>query len=291
MQNDGCSSLSVDLRSSGSDETHAERPSTSFLRKACPHGDGGGNPRAWCRLRRVGCSTKRASGFTLIEVAIVVGIVGLILGALLAPLSARYELARLRQARGELSEAREALYGFALTYGRLPCPDSDGDGREDAGDGGCVAEEGNLPGTDLGVSRADPWGNDYRYRVDARFADAVDGTGCGTASVGVSFALCSEGVLIVQDRAAGTPETVVRGVPALLLSRGFNEGDPRAADSPDEMENRSDCGGGPAPPPCDPNLYVSHEPTRAEGKEFDDVVVWLSPHVLKNRMVQAMKLP
>lgn len=291
MQNDEDSSLSVDSRSSGSDETHADRPSTSFLRKACPHGVGGGNPRAWFPLCRVGYSTRRAFGFTLIEVAIVVGIVGLILGALLAPLSARYEAARLRQARGELSEAREALYGFALTYGRLPCPDSNGDGTEDAEGGGCLGEEGNLPWTDLGVSRVDPWGNDYRYRVDGRFADAADGTGCGTASVGVSFALCSEGVLIVQDRAAGTPETVVRGIPALLLSRGFNEGDPQAADSPDEMENRSDCGGGPVPPPCDPNLYIYHEPTRAEGKEFDDVVVWLSPHVLKNRMVQAMKLP
>ena len=43
--------------------------------------------------------------------------------------------------------------------------------------------------------------------------------------------------------------------------------------------------------PCDPDLYIYHEPTRAQGEEFDDMVIWLSPHVLKNRMVQAMKLP
>ncbi len=240
---------------------------------------------------RLGKSVRGARGFTLIEVAIVVGIVGLVLGALLAPLSARYELARVRQARAELSEAREALYGFALTYGRLPCPDTGGDGREDAGGAGCVADLGSLPWTDLGVSRVDPWGNDYLYHVDGRFADASDGTGCGVASVGVSFGLCSEGALVVADRATGTPESAVRGIPALLLSRGFNEGDPRAAESPDEMENRSDCGGGPSPPPCDPHLYIFHETTRAEGREFDDIVVWLSPHVLKNRMVQAMRLP
>ena len=241
-------------------------------------------------LRPAGAG-ERDRGFTLIEVAIVVGIVGLILGALLAPLSARYELARLRQARGELAEARDALYGFALTHGRLPCPDSSGDGIEDADDGGCVAEEGNVPSADLGVARVDPWGNVYRYRVDARFADGTDGTGCGTASVGVSFALCSEGEIRIQDGTVGSPGNVARGIPALLFSRGFNEGDSRAADSPDEMENRSDCGGGPSPPPCDPDLYIYHEPTRAEGKEFDDVVVWISPHVLKNRVVQAMKLP
>ena len=237
------------------------------------------------------CSKNAALGFTLIEVAIVVGVVGLILGALLAPLSARHELAQLRQARSDLSEAREALYGFALTYGRLPCPDRDGDGTEDAGDEGCAVEEGDLPSTDIGVARLDPWGNAYRYRVDARFADETPGTGCGTAAVGVSFGLCSEGALRVQDRVTGTPETIARGVPALLLSRGFNEGDPQAADSPDEMENRRECGGGPSPPPCDPDLYIYREPTRAEGREFDDVVLWLSPHVLKNRMVQAMRLP
>ena len=74
-------------------------------------------------------AAERIRGFTLIEVAIVVAIVGVLLGAMLAPLSARYELVRLRQARGALAQAEEALYGFALTHGRLPCPDRNGDGR------------------------------------------------------------------------------------------------------------------------------------------------------------------
>ena len=236
-------------------------------------------------------AARRTHGFTLMEVAVVVGIVGLILGAMLTPLSARYELARLRQARGELAEAEEALYGFALTHGRLPCPDSSGDGMEDSGDEGCTAEEGGLPWADLGVARVDPWGNDYRYRVDSRFADGTHGTGCGTATVGISFELCSEGEIRILKSATELPEHVAHGVPAILFSRGANEGDPEAADSPDEMENRVDCGGGPSPPPCDPNLYIYHLPTRAEGEEFDDVVVWLSPHILKNRMVQSMQLP
>ena len=155
-----------------------------------------------------------------------------------------------------------------------------------------MAEEGNLPGTDLGVSRVDPWGNDYRYRVDGRFADAADGTGCGTASVGDFL----RAVLRRRAHRSGpgcrhAGDRRARRFPHFCCPGDSTRAIPRAADSPDEMENRSDCGGGPAPPPCDPNLYVSHEPTRAEGKEFDDVVVWLSPHVLKNRMVQAMKLP
>ena len=241
-------------------------------------------------LLRPGGAALRVGGFTLIEVAIVVGIVGLLLGAMLAPLSARYELARLRQARADLARAEEALYGFAITHGRLPCPDTGGDGVEDPGAGSCAAEEGNLPWSDLGVARVDPWGNDYRYRVDARFADDIDGTGCGTATGGISFALCSEGEIRIRDGAGGGSQMVAQGIPALALSRGFNEGDPQAAASPDEQENRGACGG-PSPPPCDPDLYIYREPARAEGREFDDVLVWLSAHVLKNRMVQSMQLP
>lgn len=231
-----------------------------------------------------------AGGFTLIETAIVIGIIGLLLSAMLPTLSTRYELTRLRQARADLAQAEEALYGFALTHGRLPCPDTVGDGVEDRESGSCRAEEGVLPSADLGVSRVDPWGNDYRYRVDAAFADDVDGTGCGPARVGASFSLCSEGRIRIGDSARGASAIVARGIPAIVFSRGFNEGDPQAALSPDEAENRSDCGGT-SPPPCDPDLYIYHEPTRAQGQEFDDMVIWLSPHVLKNRMVQAMKLP
>ena len=237
---------------------------------------------------------RTARGFTLVEVAIVLGIVGLLLGALLTPLSTRFELTRLRQARGDLATAEEALYGFAMARGRLPCPDTGGDGEEDLNAGTCRAEEGNLPWTDLGVARSDPWGNVYRYRVDDRFADDTDGTGCGVATAGISFALCSDGELSIQDGVVGTLGAdffvVASGVPALAFSRGPNEGDPEAADSPDEMENTTTCSG-PAPPPCDLDLYVSHEATRADGREFDDVLLWLSPHILKNRMVQSARLP
>ena len=222
------------------------------------------------------------------------GILGLVLGAVLTPLSTRMELARLRQARGDLAVAEEALYGFAMAHGRLPCPDTGGDGEEDLNAGTCRAEEGNLPWADLGVARSDPWGNGYRYRVDDRFADERDGTGCGVAAAGVSFALCSDGEIRIQDGTAGTPGrdlfVLASGVPALAFSRGPNEGDPEAAGSPDERENATTCSG-PPPPPCDPDLYVSHEPTRAAGQEFDDVLAWLSPYVLMNRMVQAARLP
>lgn len=38
-------------------------------------------------------------------------------------------------------------------------------------------------------------------------------------------------------------------------------------------------------------VFVSHPRSAAAGNEFDDIVVWLSPDVLYNRMVAAGQLP
>ena len=40
-----------------------------------------------------------------------------------------------------------------------------------------------------------------------------------------------------------------------------------------------------------PNSVVSKTRSDATGQEFDDIVVWLSPNVLFNRLVAANKLP
>jgi hypothetical protein len=37
--------------------------------------------------------------------------------------------------------------------------------------------------------------------------------------------------------------------------------------------------------------FVSHVPSNVVGNEFDDIVVWLSPNILFNRMIAARKLP
>jgi hypothetical protein len=39
-------------------------------------------------------------------------------------------------------------------------------------------------------------------------------------------------------------------------------------------------------------VFVSHTPTPASsGNEFDDLVTWLSPNILFNRMIAAGRLP
>jgi type II secretory pathway pseudopilin PulG len=100
--------------------------------------------------------------------AIVLVIVGVLLGGLLVPLSTTREQLRISDTRAALRLAGEALLGFAVIHGVLPHPASDETGVEDP----TVTAEGTLPWATLGLSRADgsdAWGNPLRYRAEPAF--------------------------------------------------------------------------------------------------------------------------
>ena len=122
------------------------------------------------RLRRNAMRTHRAVfGFTLVEVAIAIAIaiIGLLLGALLVPLATHSHASKNRATERDLKEIKQALIGFAISTGRLPCPDTTGNGLENRPvPPDCVALEGNLPWSTLGVAAVDPWGYMFRYRVN-----------------------------------------------------------------------------------------------------------------------------
>ena len=154
-------------------------------------------------------------GFTLTEIAVAVAVLALLLGGLLIPLSTQIEGGRQREAQRQLENIREALIGYALANGRLPCPAEPNiatggvgtaailGGTEmrvgAAGAGTChpvvlsVAAvtaiepqraSGVLPATTLGVPELDPWGQRFTYIVDHAFADELSApiTGSGDAA-------------------------------------------------------------------------------------------------------------
>ncbi|MCP5150824.1 MAG: type II secretion system protein [Ectothiorhodospiraceae bacterium] len=131
-------------------------------------------------------------GFTLIELAVVVAIVGLLLGAILVPLGTQIQNQRNREAEQQLERIRDAMMGFAMINGRLPCPDAlppdppggaasargaDLDGVEDLADGvercespvGSNRFTGVVPWATLGLPSLDPWGRLFRYVVSEEF--------------------------------------------------------------------------------------------------------------------------
>ncbi|MDX2459302.1 MAG: prepilin-type N-terminal cleavage/methylation domain-containing protein, partial [Gammaproteobacteria bacterium] len=121
-------------------------------------------------------------GFTLVEMAVVLAIVALLLGALLTPLATQQSLRKNKEAERDLREIKEALLGFAVANGRLPWPDrnSTPDGLEnipgtvpDPALPPCTVCEGRLPWRDLGLTATDTWGRLYNYRMSSEFGYAV----------------------------------------------------------------------------------------------------------------------
>ena len=130
------------------------------------------------------------SGFTLAELAIVLVIVSFLLGGMMAMFSSQQDTRRWNDTQSRLEAARDAILGFAIANGRLPCPaNSTSAGAEvrvvatgvcgtvgNAQDyyGGVVTgvTYGLLPAVTIGYQPVDSqgfaldaWGNRIRYAV------------------------------------------------------------------------------------------------------------------------------
>lgn len=243
----------------------------------------------------------RQQGFTLVEIAMVLMIVGLLLGGMLVPLGAQMEHQKVSSTEKLLAEARDALIGYAVANGQLPCPAAPAiaTGQANAGIARtppCTGADsaGVLPWATLGVSETDAWGNRFTYRISSDFADAPgttfgkdpNGNNCipVTIPTQATFALCSAGTLDVLSAAGGA--NVAIDVPATIISHGKNGAGaytPQGTQQPasgnaDELENSDGSAD---------NNYVSHTAT----PDYDDLVTWISNNILLNRMVAAGKLP
>ncbi len=223
--------------------------------------------------------TNRQQGFSLIELAIVLFIVALLLGGLLPTLGSQIEQQRRSETQKQLAEILQALQGFAIINGRLPCPTTitnpatAGYGEEAASCSVNPAAEGYLPWKTLGVAEIDAWGSKrsntgdpwtgyWRYRVDRNFASIF------TLSTGFSA-----DALTVRDNAGANLTTTTERPIAIVFSTGRNLN----ADGQNASASFEATAG----------IYQSDVPNA----NFDDILIWLSRPQLFNRMVTAGKLP
>ena len=225
-------------------------------------------------------------------------VIALLLGGLLVPLSAQVELRRTSDTQKYLDEIRETLIGFAVSNARLPCPATAASAgvESPSGGGACTNNyNGFVPAATLGLAvvddqgfAVDPWGNRIRYAVTNANGNAfttVSGmstTGLGTLAPNLLICSTATGISATSC-AAGTALT--SGVPAIIYSTGKNGG--YGGTGVDEAANPN------ANSANNDRVFVGHTPTTssATNGEFDDIVTWLSPNVLYNRMIAAGRLP
>lgn len=217
-------------------------------------------------------------GFSLVELAVVLVIVGLLASGLMLSLSTQRESATTQEAQRQLENIREALIGFALANGRLPCPAAANLANTDANAGreNCTSQHGVIPWVTLGLPESDPWGNRFTYYAHSLFTAPVP------AGALAAFTLDTAGNAAIKD-AVGAGYDIASALPAVIVCHGARpsgawlpSGTQIAGASGDEAENANAN-----------TTFVAHTPTPS----FDDQLSWIVPAILKSRMVAAGKLP
>ena len=229
-------------------------------------------------------------------------ILALMIAGFLAPLATQVDQRNISDTQKSLNDIKEALMGFALANGRLPCPADPtiATGAANAGVERAICTGANvngvLPWTTLGVNETDAWGHRYTYRVTASFADAIAANtvtppvSCAPTPLPTqsSFALCSQGDITITDGSSN----IATQIPAVVVSNGkdgygayTNLGTQLSTTGAgtDELENTN------ANATFVSRIYTDNP--AAAGGAFDDIVVWITPNILLNRMVAAGKLP
>lgn len=231
-----------------------------------------------------------SKAFTLVEMAIVLVIIGIGLGGLLLTLTAQIDLRNYAATRQAMEEIKEALIGYSLSHGYLPCPAKSAiDGTEDRSAGGaCNTRVGFIPWQELGVRRDDSWNHLYRYSVTNAYSNSVN-------TVNLSPATARDITIRTRDSAGNLVNlSNANDIPAAIISHGKNGFGATSVDGvliADSSANNSDedtnhTGAG--------TLFVSKEFSDVKNSafsEYDDIVVWISPNIYLANLVSVGKLP
>jgi len=226
----------------------------------------------------------RNNGFSLVELAIVLVIVALLTSGMLLGISAQRNATENVDAQRQLENIRDALLGFAMANGRLPCPALPNLANTDANAGkeNCAQPHGVLPWATLGLPETDPWGNRFTYFASSKFTAALSAGTQASFTLATGVAPDTAGLANIKEFDS-SGNYIASDLPAVIVSHGSR---PAGAWQPggnqlpgainDELEN------------ANANLtFVSRTPSDS----FDDILMWIPSSVLKAKMVAAGRLP
>lgn len=252
----------------------------------------------------------RQTGFTLVEIAIVLLIVTILLGYSVALFPIQQELKQYRQVDAEMDSIIEQLIGFAQVNGRLPCPDTDNDGLENrvlVPPISCAGWFGFVPARTLGMNGkynafgvlVDPWGLGYGYAVSAGdgvvnldvdlvTANGIRDEGMANVTLELDLFICDDSnaagndldcSTVSGDEVIGSPPTGA-GVAAVITSLGKRNEIPAISNI--EIENQDDFTLG-----TSDKVYIF----APRSDTYDDIVKWIPASLLFSRMIEADQLP
>jgi prepilin-type N-terminal cleavage/methylation domain-containing protein len=246
---------------------------------------------------------RRARGFTLVELTVVLAIVGFLMASAMYVLSAQVDQRNFEETRRRLEQAREFLLAYAIVNGRLPCPAVAGSSVESiaaaagTGTGGTCAlnYNGFLPAATIGFSAVDAqgravdaWGNALRYAVSStsapHFTANVTLKANWSTVAPADIDICNHLAAANQASCGAAANRVVTSgtVVAVIWSQGKNFATTAGAASIDEDSNNDAFA-----------AFVSRTPSPpgAANGEFDDMLVWIPVGLLYGRMIAGGVLP
>ncbi len=197
-----------------------------------------------------------------------------------------------RRTLAAISEAREALLGFAVSHGRLPRPATSAlDGAENPLP--CVTEPsctGFLPWTTLATARTDSWGKLLRYSVTPEYTNAPV---LRVSAVGTKTVLTRDAAGAITYL-AGNPSCVPGSscLVAVIYSAGrdnFGTSALGIAQPNVSTTNIDEAANDRAV--RDFMSRPASDDARAPGGEFDDLVGFIAPGQLYQQMARAGALP
>jgi prepilin-type N-terminal cleavage/methylation domain-containing protein len=261
-------------------------------------------------------------GFSLIEMAVVLVIIGLVMGGVLGALGPQLEQKKVRDTQERIKQASEAIMAFAIANRRLPCPasvdspansnsaasaSSNGDEGRTGNKGECTHPNiGFVPARTLGLGERgtngvmqDAWGFGIRYAVTQITSDTV--TGCGgtcfpfTLTDGIKNAnyltvepdptkllQVCESSTGINATACGSPANQIVRPAFVVWSTARNGAVLPAGSGADEAAN------------LDNNMvYVTHPRTEtsASNGAFDDLLQWRTAPTVFLDMIKMGILP
>lgn len=233
-------------------------------------------------------------GFSLIEMAVVLVIIGILIGGMLTVMAEQTNRQRIQLTQQRLEEIKGALLGFAIFNRRLPCPAKDTLGQE-AGKSDATGQicdiydnaDGYLPWATLGVEKNDAWGRPFRYRVDGWFSDDsgiyyTNTIKPGTTEAPLALQTRQGKVLNIPDDPKYRSNLV-----AIIFSCG-NNGTPDDENDADHIPNNDANCTNPGPAGATKNIYI--QDTYVED-QFDDILLTLPKSLLINRLAAAGNWP